>query len=214
MVNLSCPQAQKGDAMSYKTLTNIPNIIRETSRGFDAIRIEDELLQSREIFLTDAVDAESMECIIKQLMYLYREDPESEITMYINSPGGEVQSGLAVYDFMKLIQVPIRTVCIGTAASMGAILFLAGEKRVMMPHSRVMIHDPAPGGGSMEGMNPDAMEERLKDLKKIQDVTISIISDTTGKSELEVREKTKKDSYFDAEEAVDFGLATEIITSL
>ena len=200
--------------MSMKTFTNIPNIIKESSNGYDAIRIEDELLRSREIFLTDIVDSDSMEAIIKQLMYLHRDNPDEEITLYINSPGGEVQSGLVVYDFMKLIPTPIRTVCIGTAASMGAILFLAGDKRVMMPNSRIMIHDPAPGGGSMAGMKPAEMEETLAALKKCQKVTTDIISKVTGRPEKDVRRKTKKDSFFNAEEAIEFGLATEIMTSL
>ena len=200
--------------MSILSNAQTPCIIRESSRGFDAVRIEDALLQSREIFFTGEVDPDSMEALIKQLMYLYRENPEEEITLYINSPGGEVSSGLAVYDFMKMIQAPIRTVCIGTAASMGAILFLAGDSRVMMPNSRIMIHDPAPGGGSMAGMKPAEMEERLEDLKKCQKVTIDIISQTTGRPEKAVRAKTQKDSYFSAAEAVEFGLATDIMTSL
>ena len=191
-----------------------PNIIKESSRGYEAIRIEDELLQSREIFFTGVVQSDSMEAVLKQLIYLYRADPEKEITMYINSPGGEVQSGLAVYDLMKMIPTPIRTVCIGTAASMGAILFLAGDKRVMMPNSRIMIHDPAPGGGSMAGMKPAEIVERLEELKKCQKVTIDIISKTTGKTEKAVRGMTRKDSYFNAAEAITFGLATDIMTTL
>lgn len=193
---------------------NTPNIIKESSRGYDLVCIEDELLQSREVFLTSGVDSASMDSLIKQLMYLYREDPEKEITLYINSLGGEVQSGLAVYDFMKLIKAPIRTVCIGTAASMGAILFLAGDRRSMMPNSRVMIHDPAPGGGSLSGMKPAAIEEKLAELKKTQKITVDIIKRTTGKTEKAVRSKTRKDSFFDAKEAVEFGLATDIIDSL
>lgn len=192
----------------------MPRIIKESSRGYDSVKIEDELLKTREIFLTDSVDADSMDSIIKQLMYLYRDDPDQEITLYINSPGGDVDSGLAVYDFMKLIKAPIRTVCIGIAASMGAILFLAGDRRVMMPNSRIMIHDPAPGGGSMAFMKPDEIGEKLSDLKKAQKVVVDIISDTTGRSQKAVRSKTRKDSYFNAEEAVAFGLATEILSSL
>lgn len=199
--------------MSFKPIFT-PNIIKESSRGYDAVRIEDELLQSREIFLTSPVDAESMEALLKQLIYLYRADAEKEITLYINSPGGEVQSGLVVYDLMKMMKAPIRTVCIGTAASMGAILFLAGDRRVVMPNSRIMIHDPAPGSGTIAGMKPAEIEERLTDLKKCQDVLVDIIAKTTGKDEKEVREKTRKDSYFNAKEAIDFGLATEIMTTL
>ena len=100
-------------------------IIKETVRGIDIVDLEDELLQSREIFLTGGVDANTTNELIKQLMYLEREDDEAEITLYINSPGGEVTSGLAVYDYMTLIKAPIRTVSIDTAASMGALMFLA-----------------------------------------------------------------------------------------
>ena len=188
-----------------------PNIIKETSRGIDCIRIEDELLKTREVFLTDAVDTDTMNSLFKQLMYLNRESPEEEITLYINSPGGEVRSGLAVYDYLKLMPAPLRTVCIGTAASMGAILFLAGDKREMLPHSQLMIHDPAPSGGSMQGMKPEQLEENLKSLKKVQQVLCGIISEKTGKSVKEIQKITRKDTYFDAEEALKFGLATETI---
>lgn len=191
-----------------------PNIIKETSRGIDCIRLEDELLKSREIFLTETVNAETMDGLLKQLMYLNKEAPEEEITLYINSPGGEVRSGIAVYDYMKMMQAPIRTVCIGTAASMGAILFLAGDRREMLPHSQLMIHDPAPGGGSMQGMKPAQMEEHLKSLKKVQKVLCEIISETTGRSLEEVQNITQNDSYFDAEEAIEFGLATTIIKNI
>lgn len=191
-----------------------PNIIKETSRGIDCIRLEDELLKSREIFLTEAVNAETMDSLLKQLMYLNKEAPEEEITLYINSPGGEVRSGIAVYDYMKMMQAPIRTVCIGTAASMGAILFLAGDRREMLPHSQLMIHDPAPGGGSMQGMKPAQMEEHLKSLKKVQKVLCKIISETTGRSLEEVQNITQNDSYFDAEEAIEFGLANSIIKNI
>ena len=189
-----------------------PNILKETARGIDCIRIEDELLKSREIFLTDAVDAESMNSLFKQLLFLVRDDPTGEITLYINSPGGEVRSGLAVYDFRKMVRTPIRTVCVGTAASMGAILFLAGTKREMLPHAQLMIHDPAPGGGSMEGMKPAQMAERLKSLQKVQTVLCDLIAETTGHTSEEVQALTCNDTYFDAKEAVAFGLATAIAT--
>ena len=195
-------------------MNHTPNIIKETAHGIDLIRIEDELFKEREIFLNDTVNADTMNSLLKQLMYLNKDSPGEEITLYINSPGGEVSSGVAVYDYMKLIPSPIRTVCVGTAASMGAILFLAGDRREMLPHSQLMIHDPAPGGGTMEGMKPAQMEERLKSLKKVQKILCEIISEKTGKSLKEVQSKTQKDSYFDAEEAVEFGLATSIIKNI
>lgn len=186
------------------------NIIKESSRGFDCVPIEDELFLKRKIFLTKPVDASTMDSLIKQLLYLNGEDPEKEITIYINSPGGEVQSGLAAYDLLKLMKSPIRTVCIGEAASMGAILFLAGDKRVVLPHSTIMIHDPAPGGGDLKGMKPDEMEEKLSGLKKTRDRLCGIIAETTGKTVKQIMKKTCRDCFFTAEEALEFGLATEL----
>ena len=109
------------------------NILKETVRGFDCIRLEDEFLSGREIFFTEEVNETSSNELIKQLIYLERQDSEGEITIYINSPGGEVISGLAVYDIISMMKAPVKTVCIGTAASMGAILFLSGKKRQMLP---------------------------------------------------------------------------------
>ena len=186
------------------------NIIKESSRGYDCIPIEDELFLKRKIFLTKPVDASTMDSLVKQLLYLSSEEPDKEITIYINSPGGEVQSGLAAYDLLKLIQSPITTVCIGEAASMGAILFLSGDRRVVLPHSSIMIHDPAPGGGDMKGMKPDEMEEKLSGLKKTRDRLCEIIAGTTGKTVKQIMKKTRKDSFFTAEEALEYGLATEM----
>ena len=138
-------------------------------------------------------------------------DPEKKITVYIKSPGGEVNSGLAAYDLMNLIDNPITTFCIGEAASMAAILFLAGKERIMLPDSTLMIHDPAPGGGSLQGMKPDEIEEKLDELKKTRDRLCSIISEKSGKSIQEILDKTCKDSYFSAKEAYEFGLANRIL---
>lgn len=198
-------------------MTNIyahqPCIIRENARGYERIQIEDELMQNREIFLTDPVSPDTMNSLLKQLMFLDRDDPEKEITLYINSPGGEVQSGIAVYDFMTLMSAPLTTVCIGTAASMGAILFLAGSRRIMTRHSRLMIHDPAPGGGSLEGMKPAEIEKRLNELKQSQDILCGIIAGAAGKTPEEVMSVTCEDCWFSADEALQYGLATEIMGS-
>lgn len=195
-------------------MTTTPLIMKETANGNTGVRIVDELFNSREIFLTDPVDFESMDSLIQQLLYLERDDPEKEITLYINCPGGEVSSGLAAYDFMKLMTAPVRTVCMGTAASMGAILFLAGKKREMLPNSRIMIHDPSHAGGSLAGLKPTDIEERLDGLKKIQTKIIDIISEETKQSKKIVAAKTKKDTYFSADEAVKFGIATDIVASI
>ena len=188
-------------------------IIKETVRGIDIVDLEDELLQSREIFLTGGVDANTTNELIKQLMYLEREDDEAEITLYINSPGGEVTSGLAVYDYMTLMKVPIRTVSIGTAASMGALLFLAGDKRQMLPHTRIMIHDPSYSNADMSGKKPHEIQHELDKLNETRQIIAQIISEKTGKTLEEVYEVTANDTYYNAEEALKFGLATEIIDS-
>ncbi|MBQ8904691.1 MAG: ATP-dependent Clp protease proteolytic subunit [Oscillospiraceae bacterium] len=187
------------------------NILKETVRGIDCIRIEDELLSGREMFLTKEVNAETSNELIKQLMYLDRTEPGKEITLYINSPGGDVMSGIAVYDFIRLMKSPVKTVCIGTAASMGAILFLAGETRQMLPHTRVMIHDPSYGRNDIGGRKPHEIQRELDSLNRTRTVLAEIIAERAGKDIEEIYKLTADDSYFYAEEAVEFGLATEIM---
>ena len=190
----------------------IPNIIRETSEGLNKIPIQDILFQRREVECIGEITEDSVAALILQLRYLHREAPEQEITMYINSPGGEVSSGLALYDVMKAIQCPIRTVCVGTAASMAAILFLSGDKRDMLAHSKVMIHDPLiPGGIGGNALKVDAV---ARNLMQTRQTIADIISRHTGKSLEDVLAKTASDSYFDAEQAVEWGLADRIIHEL
>ena len=190
----------------------IPNIIRETSEGLNQIPIQDILFQRREVECIGEITEDSVAALIIQLRYLHREAPEQEITMYINSPGGEVSSGLALYDVMKAIQCPIRTVCVGTAASMAAILFLSGDKRDMLAHSKVMIHDPLmPGGIGGSALKVDAV---ARNLMQTRQTIANIISRHTGKSLEDVLAKTASDSYFDAEQAVEWGLADRIIHEL
>ena len=190
----------------------IPNIIRETSEGLNQIPIQDILFQRREVECIGEITEDSVAALILQLRYLHHEAPEQEITMYINSPGGEVSSGLALYDVMKAIQCPIRTVCVGTAASMAAILFLSGDKRDMLAHSKVMIHDPLiPGGIGGSALKVDAV---ARNLMQARQTIADIISRHTGKSLEDVLAKTASDSYFDAEQAVEWGLADRIIHEL
>lgn len=195
-------------------MTITPNIIKESSRGYQAIAIEDIFLQEREIFLTDEVNTESCTSLIKQLLFLDKEDTGKEIKLYINSPGGHVHSGLAVYDCIRMLKSPVTTICIGTAASMGSILFLAGTKRQMLPNSRIMIHDPSFGGGNLAGKKPHQIKTELDGLIEVQECLCNIIAERTGKTSEEIRELTKDDTYFNADEAVEFGLATETINKL
>lgn len=189
------------------------NILKETVRGMEAVCIEDELLMGREVFLVEGVDAKSCNELLKQLMYLEKEDCEKEITLYINSPGGEVTSGLAVYDYISIMQAPVRTVCIGTAASMGAILFLAGKKREMLPHTRLMIHDPSYSNGNIAGRKSHELQHQLDKLNETREALAQIIAEKTGKSMEEIYEVTAEDTYYSAKEALEFGLATDIITN-
>lgn len=183
------------------------NIIKESAVGFSSIAIEDEMLQQRKIFFVNGVDSNTMNELLKQLMYLEFINSGEEITLYINSPGGECVSGLAVFDFIKTMKSPIKTVCVGTAASMGAILFLSGQKREMMKHTKIMIHDPS-FGSNFSGMKPWEIEKSLEHLKEMQSTLCDIISQTTGKFHEEVLEVTKDDSFFGLDEALNFGLAT------
>ncbi len=194
-----------------QVFTQQAHFIRETAKGLEYISNEDMLFSSREIFLTSQVDGDSSTELIKKLMVLEKLDQEKEITFYINSPGGDVVSGLAVYDYIQMMKAPVRTVCIGTAASMGAILFLAGNKREMLPHTRLMIHDPAYGSGDMmAGKKPDELQQYVDKLRQTQDIIVQIIAEKTGKSAEEICEKTKVDSYFNAAEAIEYGLATGV----
>jgi len=189
------------------------NIIYESNRGFEAIPIEDDFLKNRELFLIGGVDGASSGEMIKKLLYLEKESKTEEIVIYINSPGGSVQDGLAVYDTIMMMEAPVRTVCIGTCASMGAILFLAGERRQMMRHGKIMIHDPAFGGRhEMGGKKPHEIQAELDDLNRCREALAVIISERTGKSMDEIYEVTANDTYYNADEAVAFGLANEIIT--
>ena len=189
----------------------MPRLVKESVRGMELLTPEDLLFTNREIFLTTEVDNDTANNLMKQLMILEKLDNTKEITLYINSPGGEVVSGLAVYDYIQLMKAPVRTVCIGTAASMGAILFLAGQNREMLAHTRLMIHDPAYGGGDMAGKNPHELQMYVDKLKQSQEIIAGIIAEKTGKTMEEIYEKTREDSYFNAKEAIEYGLATGIV---
>ncbi len=187
------------------------NILKESVRGIQTVSIEDELLSNREIFLTEQVDAATSNELLKQLMYLERQDCQKEITIYINSPGGEVISGLAVYDYISIMKAPVKTVCTGTAASMGAILFLAGKERLMLPHTRLMIHDPSYSHNDIGGRKPHEIQRELDKLNETREALARIISEKTGKSLEEIYEVTASDSFYSAKEATQFGLATGIM---
>ena len=188
-------------------------ILHESSRGIDAYTPESSLLKKRMLFFTEEVNADSGNRMIEYLLYLDMDDPGKEITICINSPGGEVVSGLAVYDTIRSLKSPVRTVCIGTAASMGSILFLAGEKREMLPHTKIMIHDPLISGlsGSKKALE---LEKEAVQLMETRAITAEIIAVRSGRTLEEVYAKTKEDCYLNAKEAIDFGIATGIAKAI
>lgn len=186
------------------------NVLKETVRGIDLVPLNDELFSSRELFLTSIIDHQSSCELIKSLMYLDRQE-SSEITLYINSPGGEVMSGLALFDQISMMRSPVRTVCIGTAASMGAIIFLAGQKRQMYPHAQLMIHDPSYDRNDISGLKPHEVRQELDKLNEVRKTAAEIISEKTGKPIKEVYKLTANDTFLTAPEAVASGFADEIV---
>lgn len=188
-----------------------PRVIRESSEGYQSYSILDEMLLHREVECVGEINAVSVYSLCRQLRHLQREDPGGEITMYINSPGGSVADGLALYDVMRGISCPIRTVCLGTAASMGALLFAAGSQRDILPHGKVMIHDPLIGrtGGSALQLH-----EISQSLMQTREHMGQLLARFTGRTLEEIYEKTRQDTYFNAEEAVAFGLADRVIETI
>ena len=188
-----------------------PRILQESSSGLVIYTIQDDMLQHRELECTGIINSDSVYDLCRQLRYLQQQDPAGEITMFINSPGGEVDSGLALYDVMKGISCPIRTVCMGSAASMGAVLFAAGSTREILPHGRVMIHDPLI---SSTGGNALQLQEISRSLMETRRELCEILARHTGRTLEEIYQKTAHDCWFNAEEAVDFGLADRVIQTV
>ena len=193
------------NAMTYPT----PNIMRESSQGIERIALKDEFFARREIEITGVVDQNMTYSLCQQLRHLAQDDPRTKITIFVNSPGGSVQDGLAIYDVMQAIDCPIRTVCLGMAASMAALLFIAGDERDMLPHAQVMIHDPLIGGGI--GGSALTVKAVADDLMRTRQITAEIISKHSGHSIEEVLEVTAHDTYFEAPAAVEWGLADRVI---
>lgn len=192
-------------------LLQTPNVLMETANGLSQVSVTDVLFNSRDLYLTDGVDASTCAVLIQQLMYLEKDKPGENINLFINSPGGSVQDGLAVYDLIRTMESPVTTICLGRAASMGALLFLAGDTRKMYEHSEIMIHDASFGSADFSGLKPDEIKEKTEDLMETCKILRGIVSERTGRSEKEVAAKMRKDSYFNANKAIEFGLATEII---
>ena len=182
----------------------VPMVIETSSRGERAYDIYSRLLRERIIFLGDAIEDHVANLVIAQLLFLESEDPERDISLYINSPGGVVTSGLAIYDTMQYVRAPVSTICIGMAASMAAVLLAAGApgKRYALPNSRIMIHQ---GSGGFRGNAPDAMIQ-MKEWEHLVEVNHEILAKHSGQSLEKVVKDTDRDYFMSGEQAKDYGI--------
>ena len=188
----------------------VPYVIEQTSRGERSYDIYSRLLKERIIFLGEEVNDTSASIIVAQLLFLEAEDPSKDIHLYINSPGGSVSAGFAIYDTMKYIKCDVSTICIGMAASMGAFLLAGGTKgkRFALPNSEIMIHQPSGGARGQATEIKIVAENILKTKKKLNE----ILAANTGRSIKEIERDTERDNYMSAEEAKAYGLIDEILT--
>jgi ATP-dependent Clp protease protease subunit len=190
-------------------MTLIPMVIEQTGRGERAYDIYSRLLKERIIFLGTPIDDNVANLIIAQLLFLAAEDPDKDIYLYVNSPGGVVSSGLAIYDTMNYIKPDVVTNCVGQAASMGAILLAAGAKgkRFALPHARVMIHQPM---GGVEGQATD-IEIHTKEILRTREVLNKILAESTGQSLDKIGKDTDRNYFMSSEEAKKYGIIDDVI---
>jgi ATP-dependent Clp protease protease subunit len=182
----------------------VPMVIESSSRGERAYDIYSRLLKERIIFIGDMIEDHLANLVIAQLLFLESEDPEKDISLYINSPGGVVTAGLAIYDTMQYLRAPVSTICLGQAASMAAVLLASGAKgkRYALPNSRIMIHQ---GSGGFRGNAPDAMIQ-MKEWEHLVDLNHEILSRHTGQPLDKVKKDTDRDRFMSPEEAKDYGI--------
>jgi ATP-dependent Clp protease protease subunit len=185
-----------------------PHVVETTHRGERSWDIFSRLLKDRIVFLGSAVDDDVANIIIAQFLFLESEDPDKDIQLYINSPGGVVTAGLAIFDTMEYVKSPVSTICIGQAASMGALLLCAGEKgrRFALPHSRIMIHQPL---GGARGQATD-IEIQAREIRHMKDVITDILVASTGKTREQIAGDIERDFYLGAVQAKEYGLIDEI----
>ncbi len=188
----------------------IPMVVEQDGRGERAFDIYSRLLKDRIIFLGTAIDDDVSNLVIAQLLYLESEDPDKEIFLYLNTPGGHVSSGMAIYDTMRYIKPSVSTMCMGQAASMGALLLAAGEKgkRYALPHSRILIHQPL---GGFQGQATD-IDIQAREILRLKEELNHILSELTGQPLAKIKADTERDYYMAGEQAKKYGIIDEIIT--
>ena len=190
--------------------TYVPWVIEQTGRGEREYDLFSRLLKDRIIFLGTPIDDTVANLIISQLLFLEAEDPEKDICLYINSPGGVITSGLAIYDAMQFIKADVATICFGQAASMGAVLLACGAKgkRSALPHSRIMLHQP---WGGVEGQASD-IQIHAEEILRMRDKLNEILERHTGQTFDKIRQDTERDFYMSPEEAIQYGIIDEMIS--
>ncbi|AYB47759.1 MULTISPECIES: ATP-dependent Clp endopeptidase proteolytic subunit ClpP [Paenibacillus] len=198
--------------MEDETMNFVPYVVEQTNRGERSYDIYSRLLKDRIVFVGAAIDDAIANSIIAQLLFLAAEDPEKDIHMYINSPGGSVSAGFGIYDTMQIIKPQVNTICTGFAASYGAILLLAGAKgkRLALPNSEIMIHQPL---GGVQGQATD-IAITAKRILKTREKLAHIISERTGQSVERVEKDMERDYFMSAEEAKEYGIIDDIVTKL
>ena len=207
MTNSKKPMKNK----EIKALNLVPMVVEQTSRGERAYDIYSRLLKERVVFLVGPIEDNVANLIVAQLLFLESENPDKDIHLYINSPGGDVSAGLAIYDTMQFIKPDISTMCVGQAASMGALLLAGGtrDKRYCLPHSRVMIHQPM---GGFQGQASD-IEIHAREILYLRERLNQLLAQHTGQDVERIERDTDRDNFLSAEEAVKYGLIDQVLVS-
>ena len=190
----------------------VPTVIEQTNRGERAYDIFSRLLNDRIIMLSEPVDDTTASLVVAQLLFLESQDPEKDISLYINSPGGSVTAGMAIYDTMQYIKCDVATICIGMAASMGAFLLSSGAKgkRMALPNSEIMIHQPLIMGGGLTGQATD-IQIHTENLLRTKDRLNRMLADNTGKPLEQIQRDVERDNFMTAQEAMEYGLIDKVV---
>ncbi len=197
--------------METKALNLVPMVVEQTARGERAYDIYSRLLKERVIFIVGPIDDHTANLVVAQLLFLESENPDKDINIYINSPGGVVTAGLAIYDTMQFVKPDVSTMVVGQAASMGAVLLAAGTqgKRYSLPHSRVMIHQPL---GGFQGQATD-IDIHAREILKMREKLNELLARHTGQSVEKIAEDTERDNFMGARQALDYGLVDRVLDS-
>ena len=198
-------------SIESRASTLVPMVVEQTARGERAYDIYSRLLKERVIFIVGAIEDHTANLVVAQLLYLESENPDKDISLYINSPGGVITAGMAIYDTMQFVKPDISTMCIGQAASMGAILLAAGAKgkRFCLPHSRLMIHQPM---GGFQGQASD-VDIQAREILKTREKLNEILATHTGQSLKTIEKDTERDNFMGSEQAVEYGLVDKVLDS-